>query len=329
MAIPSDSPKHFALIGVGGYVAPRHLKAIKDTGNELVSSYDKSDSVGIIDSYFPNAAFFTEQELFDRHNRKLKGSKQEIDFVSVCTPNYLHDAHCRYALTLGADAICEKPLCLNPWNIDALAKIESETERHIYNILQLRYHPSIIALKERVLREQNKIFDVDLTYITSRGMWYYASWKGDERKSGGIATNIGVHFYDMLMWVFGPLQSQQVHIARHDRCAGMLQLQRANVRYFLSINSDFLPAEAKSNGQTTFRAIHMDGELVEFSKGFTDLHTLSYKEVLAGRGFSIDEVRPAIRLVHDIRNATPVGLKGDYHPLAAKPCTPHPFGWKY
>lgn len=329
MFLEKDSPLNFSLLGLAGFVAPRHLKAIKETGNRLVSAYDRCDSVGIIDSYFPEASFFTEQELFDRHNTKLKGSGNQIDFVSVCTPNYLHDAHCRYGMRLGADVICEKPLCLNPWNIDALAKVEEETGQHIYNILQLRYHPAIIALKHKVEESPaDTLYDVDLTYITSRGKWYYTSWKGDERKSGGIATNIGVHFYDMLMWVFGPLESHDVHIMRHDRCAGLLKLRHANVRYFLSINADLLPPEVATEGIRTYRTMEINGNSFEFSSGFTDLHTLSYREILAGRAFGIGEVRSAIRLVHDIRNAFPIGLKGDYHPLAARPTTPHPFGWR-
>lgn len=326
---PYESPLNFSLVGVAGYVAPRHIKAIKETGNRLVSAYDKSDSVGIMDSYFPHTSFFTEQELFDRHNSKLKGTPDAIDFVTVCTPNYLHDAHCRYALRLGADVVCEKPLCLNPWNIDALGKVEKETGHHIFNILQLRLHPSLIALKEKIARApQNKIFDVDLTYVTSRGLWYYASWKGDERKSGGIVTNIGIHFYDMLIWLFGAVKKQTVHLYRHDRCAGLLELEHANVRYILSINEDLLPQSVKEQGERTYRVLSFDGEEVFFSTGFTGLHTESYRQILQGNGFSIQETRPAIQLVHDIRHAQPVGLVGDYHPMAKLPLAPHPFGWK-
>lgn len=320
--------KNFAIIGVGGYVAPRHLKAIKETGNRLVSAYDKSDSVGILDSYFPDAAFFTEQELFDRHNSLLKGRGEAIDIVSVCTPNYLHDAHTRYGLRLGADVICEKPVVLNPWNIDGLERVEQETGRNAYTILQLRLHPSVVALREKILNGPNdKVYDVDLTYITSRGNWYYASWKGDVRKSGGVATNIGIHFYDMLSWIFGDVTKNVVHVASHDRVAGYLELQRARVRYFLSINADTLPPEATAQGKRTFRAIYVDGEEFEFSQGFTELHTLSYEKILAGEGFSISEARNCIQIVHDIRNAQPVGLVGDYHPLAKYPLTKHPFGW--
>lgn len=318
--------KNFALIGVGGYVAPRHLKAIKETGNTLLSAYDKSDSVGIMDSYFPNAAFFTEQELFDRHNTLLKERGEALDYVSVCTPNYLHDAHTRYGLRLGAEVICEKPVVLNPWNIDALEKVEAETGHNAYTILQLRLHPSVQALRDKVASEaKDNKYDIDLTYITSRGKWYYASWKGDEHKSGGVATNIGVHFYDMLCWIFGDVECNIVHVASHDRVAGFLELKHARVRYFLSINADHLPSEAVERGLRTYRAITVDGREFEFSEGFTELHTESYRRILEGHGFSISEARPSIQIVHDIRNATPVGLKGDYHPLAARELTPHPF----
>lgn len=320
--------KNFALIGVGGYVAPRHLKAIKETGNRLVSAYDKSDSVGIMDSYFPEAAFFTEQELFDRHNSLLKSRGEALDYVSVCTPNYLHDAHTRYGLRLGADVICEKPVVLNPWNIDGLERVEQETSHRAYTILQLRLHPSVVALRNKILNgPADKTYDIDLTYITSRGNWYYASWKGDIHKSGGVATNIGVHFYDMLSWIFGKVTKNIVHIASHDRVAGYLELQRARVRYFLSINSDTLPPEALQQGKRTFRAIYVDGEEFEFSDGFTELHTKSYEEILSGHGFRIGEARECIQTVHDIRNAQPIGLVGDYHPLAKYPLAKHPFGW--
>lgn len=320
--------KNFAIIGVGGYIAPRHLKAIKDTGNNLLSAYDRFDSVGIMDSYFPEAAFFTEQELFDRHNTKLQESATKLDFVSVCTPNYLHDAHTRYGLRLGCDVICEKPMVLNPWNIDALEKVEKETGHHIYNILQLRLHDSIVALKKKIDEgPQDKVYDVDLTYITSRGKWYYTSWKGDEHKSGGVATNIGVHFYDMLSWIFGPVQENIVHVASHDRVAGFLRLKKARVRYFLSINADHLPANAVQGEKRTYRTIMIDGDEFEFSAGFTELHTKSYQKILAGEGFGIEEARNCINIVHTIRNAKPIGLKGDYHPLAKMPLSKHPFGW--
>ena len=320
--------KNFAIIGVGGYIAPRHLKAIKDTGNNLLSAYDKSDSVGIMDSYFPKAAFFTEQELFDRHNTKLLEKGVNIDYVTVCTPNYLHDAHTRYGLRLGADVICEKPVVLNPWNIDALMNIEKETGHKAFTILQLRLHESIVALKNKIAEgPADKIYDVDLTYITSRGNWYYASWKGDVNKSGGIATNIGIHFYDMLSWVCGPVTKNIVHVMTHDRVAGYLEMKQARVRYFLSINAETLPENAVQGEKRTYRTIMIDGAEFEFSSGFTELHTKSYQEILAGNGFRISEAKNCIEIVHDIRYSTPVGLKGDYHPLARLPLCAHPFGW--
>lgn len=320
--------KNFSVIGVGGFVAPRHLKAIKDTGNNLLSAYDKCDSVGIIDSYFPDAAFFTEQELFDRHNNKLKEKGIPIDYISVCTPNYLHDAHVRYGLRLGTDVICEKPIVLSPWNIDAIEKVEAETGHHAYTIFQLRLHDAVADLRRRVAEgPDDKKYDVDLTYITSRGNWYYTSWKGDVHKSGGIATNIGVHFYDMLSWIFGPVEKNIVHVAAHDRVAGFLELKRARVRYFLSINSEHLPDSCKAVGKRTYRTILVDGKEFEFSEGFTELHTRSYEEVLAGRGFRIAEARECIQTVFDIRNAQPIGLSGDYHPYAKYPLNQHPFGW--
>ncbi len=316
--------KNFALVGAAGYIAPRHLRAIKDTGNNLVAAYDIFDSVGIMDSFFPDCSFFTQFELFDRHLSKNKN----VDYVTVCTPNYLHDAHIRYALRLGADVICEKPLVLNPWNIDALEDVERESGKKINNILQLRLHDAIINLKKRVESgPADKIYDVDLTYITSRGNWYYTSWKGDVHKSGGVATNIGVHFYDMLSWVFGKVSKNVVNVASHDRVAGYLEFERARVRYFLSINYDTLPQQAKESGKRTYRSLVMGGEEIEFSEGFTELHTHSYKEILAGNGFGLGEVRNCIEIVHDIRHATPVGLKGDYHPYAAQSLSKHPFGW--
>ena len=321
--------KTFAIFGVGGYIAPRHLKAIKDTGNLLVSAYDRHDNVGIMDSYFPEAAFFTELELFDRHNTKLKDSGNQIDYMSVCTPNYLHDSHIHYGLRLGADVICEKPVALNPWNIDGLEHVEQREGRKAYTILQLRLHDKIKALKKMVEEgPQDKMYDVDLTYITARGSWYYASWKGDVNKSGGIATNIGIHFYDMLGWIFGDVRRNIVHVASHDRVAGYLDLERAHVRYFLSINSDTLPPNAVEGEKRTYRTITIDGKEFEFSLGFTELHTESYKEILEGRGFRIQEARRSIEIAYDIRHAHPVGLIGDYHPMAKLPLSGHPFGWK-
>lgn len=321
--------KKFALIGAAGYIAPRHLRAIQDTQNELIAAYDPFDSVGILDSYFPNASFFTQFELFDRHCSKLQNSDKKIDYVSICTPNYLHDAHIRYGLRLGADVICEKPLVLNPWNIDALKKAEAETGQKINTILQLRLHESIIALKKKVAEgPQDKIYDVDLTYITSRGNWYYTSWKGDVHKSGGISTNIGVHFYDMLAWVFGDIQRNDVHVLSHDRAAGYMEFEKARVRYFLSINSEHLPQNAVQGEKRTYRSITVDGDEFEFSQGFTELHTESYKRIMENKGFGLEDARNCVQMVHDIRNAKPIGLKGDYHPLAKFPLTKHPFGWE-
>lgn len=319
--------KNFGLIGAAGFVAPRHMKAIKETGNKLLVALDTFDSVGIIDSYFPNADFFVEFERFDRHIEKLRYDKNiTLDYVSVCTPNYLHDAHIRFALRQGADAICEKPLVLNPWNIDALSKMEKESDRRIWNILQLRVHPSIIELKSKIENgPKDKIYDIDLTYLTSRGHWYYTSWKGDISKSGGIASNIGVHFYDMLTWVFGGVKKNTVHIHTHDRAAGFLELEKANVRWFLSINDSVLPNEVVAKGQRTYRSITIEGEELEFSGGFTDLHTISYQEILKGNGYGIEATRKAIEIVHDIRNAEPIGLKGEYHPFAKKELSNHPF----
>lgn len=309
--------KDFALIGAAGYIAPRHLKAIKNTGNRLVAAYDPFDSVGIMDSYFPDAHFFVEFERFDRHVDKLRRRNKKIDFVSVCSPNYLHDSHIRFGLRSQANVICEKPIVLNPWNIDPLIEIEQETGKHIYTILQLRLHSSIIALREKVLNgPKDKIYDVDLTYLTSRGNWYYTSWKGNLEKSGGIATNIGVHFYDMLTWIFGDVKKNTVHIHTADQAAGYLELERANVRWFLSINYEAIPEEIKAQGKRTYRSIQIEGEELEFSDGFTELHTTSYEKILTGEGFGIEETRKAIEIVHDIRNATPVGLNGEYHPLA-------------
>ena len=295
--------KKFALIGAAGFVASRHLRAIKETGNDLVAVLDKFDQVGILDSYFPNADFFTEFERFDRHLDKLRRKGTRVDYVSICTPNYLHDSHIRFALRHGADAICEKPLVLNPWNIDALAEIEKETGRRVYTILQLRLHPSIIALKKEIENgPKDKIYDIDLKYITSRGRWYQFSWKGDESKSGGIATNIGIHFFDMLLWVFGGLNDMTVTALAPDHGAGTLQLDRARVKWSLSINYDHLPEDVKSQGKRTFRSLTMEGSEIEFSDGFTDLHTRSYGEILDGKGFGLQDARSSIDLVHRIRS---------------------------
>lgn len=309
----------FALIGAAGYIAPRHMKAIKETGNSLAAAFDPSDSVGIIDSYFPDAHFFTEFERFDRHIDKSRRKGKKVDHIAICSPNYLHDAHIRFALRSQAHAICEKPLVLNPWNIDALSEIQRETGKQVYNILQLRLHPAIQDLRRRIAEAPaDKVFDVDLTYLTSRGRWYFVSWKGDVSKSGGIATNIGVHFFDMLAWVFGKRLETTVNIHRADVAAGTLRFERARVRWFLSINADYLPDDAKQAGKRTYRSITIGGEELEFSEGFTDLHTVSYSEILAGRGFGLEEARPSIETVFDIRQAAPKGLIGEYHPFCAK-----------
>ena len=321
-----EPQKNFALIGAAGYVAPRHMRAIQSTGHQLIAALDKSDSVGVIDRYFPKAAFFVEFERFDRHLEKRKRKGAPLDFVSICSPNYLHDAHIRFGLRHQANVICEKPLVLNPWNIDALEEIEKETGKRVYNILQLRLHPSVIALKEKVEQgPADKIYDIDLSYLTARGHWYYASWKGELSKSGGIATNIGIHFFDMLSWIFGGVKNSTVHLHTHDRAAGYLELEKARVRWFLSINADCLPADIRANGGSTYRSLTVEGEEFEFSGGFTELHTKSYQAILEGRGFPIAEARKAVEMVHQIRNATPVGLKGIYHPLASLPLSKHPF----
>jgi len=308
--------KNFALIGAAGYVAPRHLRAIKDTNNTLIAALDKFDSVGVMDSYFPNADFFVEFERFDRHIEKLKRQRNiNLDYVSICTPNYLHDSHIRMALRRGADAICEKPLVLNPWNVDALMDMEKEYNQQINTILQLRLHPSIIALKNKVaLANKKEKYDIDLTYITSRGGWYHISWKGDESKSGGIATNIGVHFYDMLSWIFGDVQENIVHLRKKDKSAGYLEFENARVRWFLSIDEKSLPKEVRGKGQRTYRSITVDGEEIEFSGGFTDLHTESYKGILKGDGFGLVEAKQSIEIVHQIRNAE-ILITGEKHPF--------------
>ncbi len=308
--------KNFALIGVAGYIAPKHLKAIRETNNNLIAALDKYDSVGILDSYFPNADFFVEFERFDRHIEKLKRTQNiSLDYVSICTPNYLHDAHIRMALQRGADAICEKPLVLNPWNLEALIDAERVYGQTIHTILQLRLHPSIIALKNKVIAENKKEkYDIDLTYITSRGNWYDISWKGDESKSGGITTNIGVHFYDMLSWIFGDLQENKVHLREKHTAAGYLEFEKARVRWFLSIDEDYLPNEIRKKRQRTYRSITVNSEEIEFSSGFTELHTKSYQEILKNNGFGLKDVRPSIEIIHGIRNLT-LDIKGEKHPF--------------
>lgn len=311
-------PRRFGLIGASGFIAPRHMRAIKDTGNELVCAVDPKDSVGVMDSYFPQAHFFVEFERFDRHADKLNRRGQGLEYVAICSPNYLHDAHIRFALRSGAHAICEKPLVLNPWNLDPLEEIERESGRRIHTILQLRLHPAIQALREKVAAAPaDKVFDVDLAYITSRGRWYHTSWKGATDKSGGIATNIGVHFFDMLSWIFGPVRENRVHMLTPDAGAGFLQFERARVRWFLSIDENHLPQAAREAGKRTYRLITIGKDELEFSEGFTDLHTASYADILAGRGFSVADARTSIEIVHAIRGTPLSGLDGSHHPLAA------------
>lgn len=308
---------NFALIGAAGYIAPRHMKAIKETGNTLVAALDPHDAVGVIDSYFPDSTFFVEFERFDRHVERLKrqGEGQRVHYVSIASPNYLHDAHVRFALRVGANAICEKPLVLNPWNIDALIELEKESGKKVNTILQLRHHPAIVALKEQMnssARHSTK-YDIDLTYITSRGRWYLISWKGNLDKSGGVATNIGIHFFDMLQWVFGSVQDNIVHLMEPTRAAGYLELENARIRWFLSLDSNDLPQQARLMKKTTYRSITINGDDLEFSDGFTDLHTVSYQEILKGNGFGLSDVKNCINIAHDIRIAQPIGIKGEYH----------------
>jgi UDP-N-acetyl-2-amino-2-deoxyglucuronate dehydrogenase len=295
--------KNFILIGAAGYIAPRHMKAIKQTGNNLIAAYDPYDGVGVIDSHFPNAHFFTEFERFDRHVEKLKRAGTKIDYVSICSPNYLHDSHIRYGLRIGADVICEKPLVLNPWNVDALIELEAEYKNNVHTILQLRHHEAILELKDKIKNGlSDKVYDIDLTYITSRGNWYYTSWKGNEEKSGGIASNIGVHFFDMLQWIFGPLENSSVDIKTKDTNSGKLNFKQANVNWYLSINANNLPQQAKNDGLSTFRNLSIEGEEIEFSKGFTDLHTVSYQHILDGKGYGLADAKSSIEIVSEIRN---------------------------
>ncbi|PAF43798.1 Gfo/Idh/MocA family oxidoreductase [Helicobacter sp. 11S03491-1] len=312
----------FGIIGVGGYVAPKHLKAIKDTNNILVCALDIRDSVGILDSFFPQANFFTEFERFDRHIDKLARKKEGVKYISICSPNYLHDSHIRFALKSNAHAICEKPLVLNPWNIDGLRDLERESGKKVYNILQLRLHPGILSLKQKVQQElqnnPNKIYDITLTYLVSRGQWYFVSWKGDVTKSGGIATNIGVHFFDMLSFIFGAPKNNIVHISKPDCASGYLQLKHAHIRWFLSINHNYIPQDVQAMGKKTYRSIIVDNEEIEFSEGFENLHTLSYQDILAHKGFGLEDTKECIQIVHDIRNTSPIGAVGDYHPFCQK-----------
>lgn len=314
--------KHnFALIGAAGFIAPRHLKAIKDNGQMLVAAVDSNDSVGIIDNYFPDASFFIEFERFDRHCEMLrrKGEDEKVHYVSICSPNYLHDAHIRFALRSDANAICEKPLVLNPWNAKALQSIEQETGKKVNTILQLRLHRSIIDLKRKIEKQpKDKRHKIELTYVTPRGKWYMFSWKGDSKKSGGVSTNIGIHFFDMLIWIFGKVQNNVLHLSMPDKAAGRLELENADVLWFLSIDRFDLPEPHIEYPPKPFRSIKMDGEAIEFSDGFADLHTMSYKEILNGNGFGIDETIPSIDAAYYLRNSKPIGLTGDYHPILKK-----------
>jgi len=295
--------KNFILIGAAGYIAPRHMKAIKETGNNLIAAYDPYDGVGVMDSHFPEAHFFTEFERFDRHIEKIKRAGTKIDYVSICSPNYLHDSHIRYGLRIGADVICEKPLVLNPWNVDALIELEEEYDNKVHTILQLRHHEAILELKEKIENgPADKVYDIDLTYITSRGNWYYTSWKGNEEKSGGIASNIGVHFFDMLQWIFGPMKQATVDIKTKDTNSGTLKFKQANVNWYLSINAENLPQKAKDQGLPTFRTLSIEGEDIEFSKGFTDLHTVSYQKIISGEGYGLADAKSSIEIVSEIRN---------------------------
>lgn len=312
---------NFALIGAAGYIAPRHMQAIKETNNNLVAILDKSDSVGIIDRYFPNAALFLEAERFDRHVYRLskKGNGEQVDYISICSPNYLHDAHIRLALRNNANAICEKPLVLNTWNLDGLAEMEKDTGKKIYHILQVRLHPAVQKLKEKIENgPKDKIYDIDLTYITGRGKWYYYSWKANMEKSGGITTNIGVHFFDMLTYIFGKVKENIVHYKSPSTAAGFLQLERARVRWFLSLDADFVPTDIRAAGKTTYRSILVDNEEVEFSEGFTDLHTVAYKKILAGEGFTLKDAYNYVDICQTIRNTDAIGILNDYHPFLQK-----------
>ena len=315
--------KNFGLIGASGYIAPRHMKAIKETNNKLVAALDPYDGIGIMDSHFPEASFFTEFERFDRYVDKCRRNMQNrIEYMAIATPNYLHDAHIRFALRSGADAICEKPLVLNPHNLNQLKIIEQETGKRVYTILQLRLHPSIIALRKKILNElkqyPEKVYDIKLTYLTSRGRWYFISWKGDNYKSGGIASNIGVHFFDMLSWIFGEVQENIVHLKTSDTNAGTLRFKNARVNWFLSVNSKYLPQSVKDQRQVTYRSITINEDEIEFSDGFKDLHTRSYEEMLKGNGFGLDEAFEAVSIVSQIRKMEPIGLLDDHHPFCGK-----------
>ncbi len=307
--------KRFALIGAAGYIAERHMKAIKETGNNLICASDRFDVMGRIDSYFPEAEFFLEHENLDKYMDDLQMKGNPIDYVSICTPNYMHPSHIRFALRNGADAICEKPLVIYPEDMHIIKDIEKETGKRVFTVLQLRYHPTILALKKKIDEGGDKIYDVDLSYITTRGKWYLKSWKGDVKKSGGVATNIGIHFFDMITWIFGNVKENIVHVYNADKAAGFLQLEKARVRWFLSLDYRDLPEVATNKGMRTYRSITVNGDEVEFSGGFTDLHTVTYQNILSGNGFGIDDAKESIILTDDVRNANPIGAKGDFHPF--------------
>ena len=310
--------KRFALIGSAGYIADRHMKAIKETGNELVCALDKYDVMGKMDSWFPDAEFFLEIENLDKYMDDIRREGKPVDYVSICTPNYMHPSHIRLALRNGAHAICEKPLVVYPSDMHIIKDIEAETGKQVYTILQLRYHPAIVALKKEIEDGGNRMYDIDLSYITTRGKWYLKSWKGDISKSGGVATNIGIHFFDMITWIFGRVQENVVHLYTPDKAAGFLQLEKARVRWFLSLDYHDLPSAATGKGMRTYRSITVDGKEIEFSGGFTDLHTVTYQNILLGNGYGIDDARESIELTDYVRNAVPSGLKGDYHPFLKK-----------
>jgi UDP-N-acetyl-2-amino-2-deoxyglucuronate dehydrogenase len=307
--------KRFALIGAAGYIADRHMKAIKETGNELICATDRFDVMGRIDAFFPDAEFFLEHENFDKYMDDLQMAGKPIDYVSICTPNYMHPSHIRFTLRNGANAICEKPLVIYPEDMHIIKDIEAETGKRVYTVLQLRYHQTILALKKKIDEAGDKIYDIDLSYITTRGKWYFKSWKGDITKSGGVATNIGIHFFDMITWIFGNVKKNVVHLYDANKAAGYLELDKARVRWFLSLDADDLPEYATSRGMRTFRSITVDGDEVEFSGGFTDLHTITYQNILNGNGFGIEDARESIILTDYVRNTKPLGLKGEYHPF--------------
>lgn len=316
----------FGLIGAAGFVAPRHMQALLETGQELMAAYDPYDGVGVIDRYFPDAHFFTEFERFDRHLDKRRRRGEALEYLSICSPNYLHDSHIRFGLRSGAHVVCEKPLVLNPWNLDAIEAMEHESERRVYSILQLRYHPAIQQLRKQIQSApSDHVFKVRLTYLTARGRWYYASWKADESKSGGVATNLGIHFFDVLQYLFGTAKSSTLHLRSHDRASGVLELPRAEVQWFLSTDLRTLPEDLRNEGWRTYRAMEVDEQQVDFSQGFEDLHTVSYQEILSGRGFGLEENRPAIELCHRIRHQALQQADDRRHPLVDYPLSEHPF----